>query len=85
MRKKNQMTSPLKVHNSFTPKNACMLLESVSTKVDQRTERFGLLLFFVSWDHMGVKGSNDMSSETTHQIPCPKFMYILRESIYQGC
>ncbi len=39
---------------------------------------FGFLpIFFVfshAWDHMGVKVSNDISSERIHQICSPKFM-----------
>ena len=34
---------------------------------------------------MGVKLSDDISSERTHQIYSPKFMYNIREGLYQKC
>ena len=51
---------------------------------------FGILPFFsfsITWGHMGVnvKVSNDISSETTHQICSRKFMYTPGNGLYQSC
>ncbi len=37
-----------------------------------------LTYYSLTWDHMGVKVSNDISSERTHQICSLKFMYTRR-------
>ena len=51
---------------------------------------FGFLPVFVfsfslTWDHMGVKVSNYICSESIHQICSPKFMYAPGEGLYQSC
>ncbi len=61
-------------------KNSCILLGQVSTKVAQRFVEFKICIFAqyfslsLTWAHMGVKVSNDISSERAHQIYSPKFM-----------
>ncbi len=40
-----------------------------------------LLSFSLTWDHTGVKVSNDIFSERKHQIPSPKFIYTHREGL----
>ena len=40
--------------------------------------------FSLTWDHMGVKVSNDISPERTHQICSRKFMDTPREGLYQS-
>ncbi len=39
------------------------------------------ITFSLTWDHMGVKVANDISSETTHQICSLKFMYTPGEGL----
>ncbi len=41
--------------------------------------------FSLTWDHMGVNVSNDISSESTYQIYPTQFMYTPAESLYQTC
>ncbi len=86
-----QTTSPLKLHNRFTPRDqvytprdglsnvqrimqfhTCAIFFSFSFSI------FGLFPFFpfsLTWDYMGVKVSNDISSENTHQIHSQKLLY----------
>ena len=94
MGEKFQMISPLKECNRFTPKTSCIPLGTctVSTKVAQRTVKFWNVGFFaiffsfsLTWDYMGVKFSNDISSESTHLIRSPKFMCTPREDLYRSC
>ena len=40
---KFQTISPLNVHTRFTPKNSCILLDRVSTKVVERSVKFKIL------------------------------------------
>ncbi len=47
---------------------------------------FGFLQFFsLTWDLIGVKVSNDISSEKAHQICSTKFMYTPGEGLCQSC
>ncbi len=46
MGEKKLQTSPLKVHNRFSPKNSCILLGRLTTKVVYRIEKFQILDFW---------------------------------------
>ncbi len=62
--------------HEIASQKSCILLGMVSIKVVQRIVKFEIFGFFhffffffsLTWDHMGVKFSNDISSESTHQI-----------------
>ena len=55
------------------------------------SEFYCFLLFYdftwisLTWNHMGVKISNDISSESTHQIHTQKILHTHRESLYESC
>ncbi len=54
------------------PQNPCILLKSVSTKVVQRIVQFqNLHSFFFSFFKWHLKVSNDISSESKHEIYSP--------------
>ena len=61
-------------NNRFTPKKSCIPLGRISTKVVERIVTFQILEFChffpfsLTWDHMGVKVSNDISSEKTTDL-----------------
>ncbi len=81
----HQIHSPKIMH---TPRQS--LYEIVQRIVKFKILDFCHIFFFFfsltwTWDHMGVKVSNDISSETTHQICSPKFMYTSGEGLYQSC
>ncbi len=92
MGEKFQTTSPLKVHIRFAPQKIMHTIGRVSTKVVQRIIKFQILdfhqffSFSLTWNHMTVKVSNDIS-ERTHQIGSPKLMYMYTpgEGLYQSC
>ena len=71
-------------------KKSCIPLGRVSTKVVQRNVNFKFWIFAIffsfslTWDHMGVKVSNDISSERTHQICSLKIMDTPGEGLYQN-
>ncbi len=44
-----------------------------------------IFLFSLTWDHMGEKTSNDISSESAHQIFSQKFIHTPRKGLYQSC
>ena len=80
--------STLQIHSQ----KSCILQGRVSTEVVQRIMKFEILdfchfyfLFLLTWGHMGVKVSNDISSETTHQIFSLKFRYTYGEGLQQIC
>ena len=55
----------------FTPQNACIPLVSACTKVVERIVKFWIFdivfcLFSLSLDHLGIKVSNGIFSESTH-------------------
>ncbi len=70
-------------------KKACIILGRVSTKVVQRIVNLKVWIFdkyfsfSLTWDHMEVKVSNDISSERTHYPP--KFMDTPGEGLCQNC
>ena len=78
----HQINSPKIMH---TPGEG--LYQSCSKNCE--ISNFGVLPFFFSfsltWYHMGVKASNDISSERTHQIRSLKFMATPGEGLYQSC
>ncbi len=89
------MTSPLKVHNRFTPKNSCILLGMVYTKVVQRIVKFHVLIilakflpFSLIWDYIMIW---ERMFQTTVTSPLkvhmtfapPKIMHVPREGLYQ--
>ncbi len=81
-------TLSLKVQSRFSSQNSCILLGKVSTKVVQRIVKLQSLdcfTFSLTCSHVKVKASNGISSEGTHQIHFPTFMYTLREGLYQSC
>ncbi len=71
---------------------SCILIGRVSAKVVQRILKFQILdlchflfsFFSLTWDHIGVKVLNDITSERTHQLCSPKFIYTHREGLYQS-
>ncbi len=54
-------------------------------------QNFAFLIFYdffsfsLTWDNMGEKTSNDISSESAHQICSQKFMHTPRKGLYQSC
>ena len=54
-------------------------------------QNFAFLIFYdffslsLTWDHMGEKISNDISSESAQQICSQKFMHTARKGLYQSC
>ena len=68
-------------YTSDSLQKSYLLLGRFSTKVVQRIVKFEILdicqffFFFFSfsltWDHMGVKASNNISEERTHQVCSP--------------
>ncbi len=83
MGEKNSSESTYHIHSQ----KICILLGRVSTKVDQRIVKFQILDFChffsvsLTWDRLGLKVSNDISSETTYQICSLKFMYTSGEGL----
>ncbi len=77
-------------NNRFTPKKSCIPLGRISTKVVERIVTFQILdfchffPFSLTWDHVGVKVSNDISAETTHHICSTKLMDTPGEGFYQS-
>ncbi len=88
MGEKFQATSPLKVYIRFTPQKNHVYsyrkgLYKSCVKICEILN-FGFLPFFfvsLTWDRMGVKVSNDIASETTHQICSLKFMRTPEEGL----
>ena len=85
-----QTTSPLKLHNRFISKKKTYspkedLYQSCSKTCEKlKFSDFCHFIFpFLAWDHVGVKVSSDISSESTDQIHSPKLMYSPREGPYQ--
>ena len=61
------------------------LYQSCSKNCEFQILDFGHFYVFVNMRPLGVKVSNDISSETTHQICCLKFMYTHGEGLLQSC
>ncbi len=77
--RKNQKTSPLKVHNRIT-KQLCILLWRVSTKLSKDLQFLFIYLFSFSftWNYMGEKNC------TTDLLPHIQ-AYSPRKGFYQSC
>ncbi len=78
-------------HTQKKQEKPCILLGAkMFTNVQRIIEisNLGFGGFFISlpltWDHMGANVSNDISSERTHHICSPKFMYTRGEGLYQS-
>ncbi len=81
----------LSISDSAHTEISCIILRMFSTKVVKRIAKFQMLDFtyfvFISVyvEQYGSTILKDISSEFTHRIHSPKFMYTLEEGLHQSC